>query len=549
MMKGELASISYPQCSSGDGACTGATASRTIDYVYDRGLLSQVPGWVKEIDYSANGRIARVKHGNAVEEIQKNDEDGQLRPQNIQVKKGQTVHWDTSTYQYDGTGNIKAIGTETFKYDGVSRLVEGRVLQLAPSTFQTEALGFDAFGNLTSRSVSNAANSAPAVNPATNRLTGATYDASGNLLRLNATSTEHTFDVLDEMRQRQDGSTVWQYLYTADGERVIERNPATGLMRWTLRDPANRPLRILEHQPAAGTWSLQRDYIYAAGRLVASVGSEGPRHYHLDHLGSIRLETNTTGEVVKQRNFLPFGQELPTAGLTENDLRFTGHERDDVVAGSSGDELDYMHARFCSPTAGRFLSLDPVLGRAGAPQSWNRYAYVRGNPVKLVDRNGEHPAAVVGFVAAVEIGSTAYDVYDTVTTVTDPQESGFNKILSGGGLALGISAPLGGYGKIAKIVSSKLEDLPLIGRLFKRGAQESTGAALNPKIYVELEKQLERDGAASILKSLRSAEKTLESHKAKLSGLEHTSQVESTIKNVERQIETLKQFIKDKELQ
>jgi YD repeat-containing protein len=169
---GELASITYPDCSSGDSACTGATTSRTVGYEYDRGLLSKVPGWAPEIDYSANGRLARVLHGNGVEEIQKNDEDGQLRPQNIQVKKGPTVHWDTSKYLYDGTGNIKAIGTETFKYDGVSRLVEGRVLQAAPSTFQTEALSFDAFGNLTNRSVSNAPNSAPAVNPATNRLTG-----------------------------------------------------------------------------------------------------------------------------------------------------------------------------------------------------------------------------------------------------------------------------------------------------------------------------------------------------------------------------------------
>jgi RHS repeat-associated protein len=161
-----------------------------------------------------------------------------------------------------------------------------------------------------------------------------------------------------------------------------------------LRDAANRPLRILEQQPTAGTWSLQRDYIYAAGRLVASVGTEGPRHYHLDHLGSIRLETDTAGQVVKQRNFLPFGQELPTPGLTENDLRFTGHERDDVVTGSSGDELDYMHARFCSPTTGRFLSLDPVLGRVGAPQSWNRYAYVMNDPVNLIDPTGEFSAGL-----------------------------------------------------------------------------------------------------------------------------------------------------------
>jgi hypothetical protein len=307
---GELASITYPGCGSADASCIGATTERTVSYGFNRGLLDSVTGWVPEIDYSANGRISRLLHGvqcatrppgsECVEEIQENDPKGQLRPEKIQVKKGASVLWDTSTYQFDGTGNIKAIGTETFQYDKVSRLIEGRVLQTAPSTFQTEALAFDAFGNITGRSASGAANSAPAVSGSTNRLTGGTYDASGNLLQLNANSTQHTFDVLDEMRQRQDGSTTWQYLYTADGERVIERNPATGLLRWTLRGPGNQPLRILEDR-GPGQWSLLRDYIYAGGRLVASVGTEGERHYHLDHLGSVRLETTCTRASARRR--------------------------------------------------------------------------------------------------------------------------------------------------------------------------------------------------------------------------------------------------------
>ena len=37
---------------------------------------------------------------------------------------------------------------------------------------------------------------------------------------------------------------------------------------------------------------------------------------------------------------------------------------------------------------GRFLSLDPILGSPGVPQSWNRYAYVQGNPINFVDPFG-----------------------------------------------------------------------------------------------------------------------------------------------------------------
>src|SRR5437763_609488 len=49
---------------------------------------------------------------------------------------------------------------------------------------------------------------------------------------------------------------------------------------------------------------------------------------------------------------------------------------------------DYMHARYYNPNEGRFLSLDPVLGRAHEPQSWNRYVYVMNNPLVRVDRDG-----------------------------------------------------------------------------------------------------------------------------------------------------------------
>jgi RHS repeat-associated protein len=53
-----------------------------------------------------------------------------------------------------------------------------------------------------------------------------------------------------------------------------------------------------------------------------------------------------------------------------------------------GDDLDYMHARHGNPLVGRFLSVDRVGGTSKKPQSWNRYAYARGNPLLYVDPNG-----------------------------------------------------------------------------------------------------------------------------------------------------------------
>lgn len=63
---------------------------------------------------------------------------------------------------------------------------------------------------------------------------------------------------------------------------------------------------------------------------------------------------------------------------------FTSKERDT----ESG--LDYFGARYYSSTQGRFTSVDPLIasGRPVKPQSWNRYAYVLNNPIRLIDPDG-----------------------------------------------------------------------------------------------------------------------------------------------------------------
>ena len=86
------------------------------------------------------------------------------------------------------------------------------------------------------------------------------------------------------------------------------------------------------------------------------------------------------------------------------------------------------------------------------------------------------------------------------------------------------------YDKLPKIQIPKNENTPKI----------------NPKIYRQLEIQYAKDGRKSILKSLKTAEKTLMEHKNKLGNMKYKSQVEGTIKNVESQIETLKKFNIDK---
>lgn len=75
-------------------------------------------------------------------------------------------------------------------------------------------------------------------------------------------------------------------------------------------------------------------------------------------------------------------------------LKFTGHERDASSVGGGNTALpDYMHARYYDPSAGRFLSIDPVMNTTSAsmgPQLWNRYVYVMNNPMRHRDPTGKY---------------------------------------------------------------------------------------------------------------------------------------------------------------
>ncbi len=107
---------------------------------------------------------------------------------------------------------------------------------------------------------------------------------------------------------------------------------------------------------------------------------------HLDHLGSLRIETSEGGLSSARLDFYPFGQEFATnhVGDMVGINRFAGAERDD------GTGNDYMLARYNGLGISRFLSTDPGDDTyLEASQSWNKYAYVRNNPVNATDPQGQ----------------------------------------------------------------------------------------------------------------------------------------------------------------
>jgi RHS repeat-associated protein len=166
---------------------------------------------------------------------------------------------------------------------------------------------------------------------------------------------------------------------------------------WTVRGPGRKVLRDYTRTlPSGGSpsWS-SKDYIYRGGALLASVEGTETLHFHLDHLGSPRLITDQNKARKAYHVYYPYGREATSRTQDTERMKFTGHERDFQTEllgpNDEADDLDYMHARYYSPWVGRFLSVDPVPGRAAVPQSWNRYTYSLSSPVVFTDPSGECP--------------------------------------------------------------------------------------------------------------------------------------------------------------
>ena len=68
----------------------------------------------------------------------------------------------------------------------------------------------------------------------------------------------------------------------------------------------------------------------------------------------------------------------------------------------------------------------------------------------------------------------------------------------------------------------------------------------DPKFAQQLQRQFAKDGYKSVQKSLKSLEKRLIEHQEKLSNLKYKSSVEREIRGFEKQIDTAKQFLKEK---
>ena len=348
---------------------------------YDAGLpaTEYVNGLpvVTGITHQASGALASYKTGLGVghDVTTTIDEDAATmlaRPSRISAtaEGSPSPAFDTLAYKYDGAGNIAAMGPDAFVYDPRSRLTSA-----ALSGVGSQGFGYDRHGNLLSKG-----GVSYSVSPSTNRITTAIYDARGNLTG-NAGET-YDYDGLDRQLRHTAGSNVWNYLFDAADERLVKIPPAGGSWTYTLRDESKRVISEFSG-PVQSRDNLFLDNLLVASYANGSVGANDRvwTFYSSDHLATPRLVTDITASTVETPRNWPYGETATPTGLFQR-VRFAGMERDNEAS------RYYDHARNHDFTLGRFLSPDLVLRKPSEPQSWNRYTYASGNPLRYADPNG-----------------------------------------------------------------------------------------------------------------------------------------------------------------
>jgi RHS repeat-associated protein len=281
-------------------------------------------------------------------------------------------------------GNVNSIQncrdlnrTQNFTYDDLNRISQA----YTTGANWGETFTIDPWGNLTSRAqVTGKVNYEPLSAPSTikNQIAGYTYDAGGNML----TDVSGASTISYDSENRISTAGVWSYLYDGNGDRVAKKasNSITKVY-WLGLDGDGL-------DESDGTGSIGHEYAFFNGRRVArrDLPSGTVEYYLSDHLGSASVVTSASGAPQQESDYFPYGGEIPISGADSNVYKFAGKERDTETG------FDYFGARYYGSDVGRFTSSDPIhltVDRILDPQRLNLYAYVRNNPVKYVDPDGQ----------------------------------------------------------------------------------------------------------------------------------------------------------------
>jgi RHS repeat-associated protein len=365
---------------------------RVVEEIYDkRNRLatvrdpSQTNPDILVYDYDEGDRVLRKTYGNKTySELTYNSND---MPVQLTYYLNQIVRTE---YGYDANdnrmfekNNFTPDASQLYQYDPLNRLTEYLEGTLSGGTISNpkkeQIFDLDLVGNRKSVEENGVIQpySANKVNQYTAiGTTVLSYDANGNTLLDGFRS--YTYDQKNRMVSAGGGI---RYLYDALNRRIAK---VIGQDTTYFLYSANRVVE--ERKSILGNPSVQYFYGNNLDEMFAMSKNTSFSYLHSNLIGSVVYATNTSGIMVEQYRYDPYGKVkilasdgmLRDSSAISNPYLFTGQRLD--------SETGLYHYKFrqYSPILGRFLQRDP-LGYVDGP---SLYEYAMNNPVNYNDPIG-----------------------------------------------------------------------------------------------------------------------------------------------------------------
>ena len=361
----------------------------TISYAYDElnriSSLTDPSSDVIGFGYDDEGNLTSTELPNGV--TTSNSYDGANRMTETESVNGSNIlqHFD---YVYDAAGNRSSATDRnndqtTYGYDALNRLTEWD-----PPSGPAVGYGYDAAGNRTSAyGVTYDYN---ALNQLVDDTAGTTYgyDDAGRLVsEINGADTKtYEWDALDQLIGFDDGTDSLSYSYDALGRRA-DRND--GAVTETAHYGDFTDVATVDTD-AGG---VIRDFVTGPTGLVEQHDASTADFPLPDAHGDVTASADTSGTIASRQDFGPWGEQLAGTAL---EMGWLGAQerRTDPSA-----ELVQMGVRAYEPSAGRFISEDPMLGRPDTPSTLNRMGYALGQPIDRQDLDGRCVVDNLGFLS------------------------------------------------------------------------------------------------------------------------------------------------------
>jgi RHS repeat-associated protein len=246
-------------------------------------------------------------------------------------------------------------------------------------------------------------------------------------------TTTFTYNAENKLTQVNIGGTpTASFVYDGDGTRVAS----------TINGVTTK--FVGEYYEVTGTEVTK----YYGGKTAMWTTTGGLTYLLADHLGSNSLITSGAGTLLSETRYKPWGEIRYSTGTTTTPYSYTGQYSNTADFGWM-----YYKARWYDSTLGRFAQPDSIVPGAGDPRAWDRYSYVKNNPVNFSDPSGHClDGATTILCIAMGVGALigyGAQVYDNMNQGMDFGEALITNIsgeeillgaLIGGGVVIGAAA-------------------------------------------------------------------------------------------------------------